>query len=263
MAPRNLLTAALLGVGDARQALQHVEVLLSASPDDQYLIALQTTAWRLLGDARYDAWCDYSQLVRPQLLQAPPPWPDLASFLADLKRSLERLHQRQEHPLLFQSLRHGTETTGDLTREQDPVIQALFQAFDAPIRDYLAYVGSGNDPLRRRNRGTYQYNGGWSVRLRSAGYHTNHVHPRGWISSAFYVGLPHGMTNATSPDGCLAFGEPGMITAPLLHAQHVVRPEPGRLVLFPSYFWHGTVPFHNEQTRLTVAFDVVPKPNVP
>ncbi|HUL47329.1 MAG TPA: putative 2OG-Fe(II) oxygenase [Steroidobacteraceae bacterium] len=29
-------------------------------------------------------------------------------------------------------------------------------------------------------------------------------------------------------------------------------------VLFPSYFWHGTVPFASEQPRLTVAFDVVP-----
>jgi tetratricopeptide (TPR) repeat protein len=258
-APRNLLTAALLGVGDARRALEHCEVLLSSTPDDQYLIALQTTAWRLLGDARYDAWCDYPQLVRPQWVQAPAPWPDLASFLADLKRSLEHLHEPHDHPLLFQSLRHGTETTGDLTREQDPVIKALFQAFDAPIRDYLAYIGTGTDPLRRRNRGTYQYNGGWSVRLRSAGYHTHHVHPRGWISSAFYIDLPAGMAHATSQDGCLAFGEPGMITAPPLHAQHVVRPEPGRLVLFPSYFWHGTVPFHSTQTRLTVAFDMVPE----
>jgi hypothetical protein len=37
-----------------------------------------------------------------------------------------------------------------------------------------------------------------------------------------------------------------------------VRPELGLLVLFPSYFWHGTLPFHSEQPRLTVAFDVVP-----
>lgn len=259
-AARNLLAAALLGTGDARGALDHCEALLSRTPDDQYLVALQTTAWRLLGDPRYEVFCDYGQLVRPQRLQAPAPWPDLASFLGDLKRSLERLHNPHGHPLLHQSLRHGTETTGDLTRETDAAIQALFGAFDAPIRDYLAHIGNGTDPLRRRNRGAYRYNGGWSVRLRSAGYHASHVHPRGWISSAFYVDLPDGMAEATSEDGCLAFGEPSIITAPPLRAQHVVRPEPGRLVLFPSYFWHGTVPFHSDKTRLTVAFDVVPGP---
>jgi tetratricopeptide (TPR) repeat protein len=259
-APRNLLAAALLGTGDARRALSYCEALLSGSPDDQYLVALQTTAWRLLGDPRYDAYCDYDQLVRPYLLQAPSPWPDLPSFLSDLTQSLERLHNPRGHPLLFQSLRHGTETTGDLTREADPVIQALFKALDAPIRNYMAFIGNGTDALRRRNRGAYRFNGGWSVRLRSAGYHASHVHPRGWISSAFYVDLPDGMAQASTQDGCLAFGEPSIATEPPLHAQRVVRPEPGKLVLFPSYFWHGTVPFHSEKTRLTVAFDVVPEP---
>jgi hypothetical protein len=31
------------------------------------------------------------------------------------------------------------------------------------------------------------------------------------------------------------------------------------LVLFPSYFWHGTVPFSSGHARLTVAFDAVPE----
>ncbi|HTV86095.1 MAG TPA: tetratricopeptide repeat protein [Dyella sp.] len=256
---KNLLAAALLGTGDARAALTHCETLLAAAPDDQYLIALQTTAWRLLGDGRYEAFCDYAKLVRAYRLQAPAPWTDLASFLADLKQSLERLHNPHGHPLLFQSLRHGTETTNDLTREADPVIQALFKAFDAPIRDYMAYIGNGGDPLRRRNRGAYRFNGGWSVRLHSAGYHNNHVHPRGWISSAFYVDLPDEMAQSSSLYGCLAFGEPSIITEPPLHAQHVVRPQAGRLALFPSYVWHGTVPFHSDKARLTVAFDVVPQ----
>ncbi|TAM33788.1 MAG: tetratricopeptide repeat protein [Rhodanobacter sp.] len=258
-AARNLLAAALLGVGDARHALHHCEALLTETPDDQYLIALQTTAWRLLDDVRHNAYCDYAHLVRPCRLQAPSGWPDLTSFLADLQRSLECLHDPHGHPLLFQSLRHGTETTADLTRHADPVIQALFRAFDAPIRDYLAHIGHGDDPLRRRHRDNYRFNGSWSVRLHSSGYHANHVHPRGWISSAFYVDLPEGMADATTPDGCLAFGEPGIVTTPPLHAQHSVRPEAGTLVLFPSYVWHGTVPFYSDRARLTVAFDAVPE----
>ena len=35
-------------------------------------------------------------------------------------------------------------------------------------------------------------------------------------------------------------------------------PSPGDLVLFPSYFWHGTLPFTSAQPRLTVAFDALP-----
>lgn len=260
-AARNLLVAALLGVGDARGALIHCDALLAGAPDDQYLIALQTTAWRLLGDARHDELCDYAQLAWPQQLQVPSPWTDLASFFADVKRSLERLHNPHGHPLLFQSLRHGTETTDDLTRSTDPAIQALFKTFDAPIRDYLTHIGHGSDPLRRRNNDNYRFNGSWSVRLRTAGYHNNHVHPRGWISSACYIDLPDSMANITTDDGCLTFGVPGIATTPTLHAEHVIRPEIGMLVLFPSYFWHGTVPFTSDRTRLTVAFDVLPSAN--
>jgi hypothetical protein len=37
-----------------------------------------------------------------------------------------------------------------------------------------------------------------------------------------------------------------------------VTPTIGQLALFPSYLWHGTVPFTDEAERLTVAFDIVP-----
>ena len=255
---RTLLVAAQLGVGSAAAALEHCEQLLLASPDDQYLIALYTTALRLLGDARYAALCDYRSLVLPLMLNPPAPWADLAAFLADVRTALNRLHDPDGHALLFQSLRRGTETTQDLTRSGDPAIQALFGAFAAPIERYLQHIGRGTDPLRRRNGGGWRFNGSWSVRLRDRGFHTSHVHPRGWISSACYVELPGCMTEGRTDEGILSFGQPGIITSPPLEPEHAVRPEPGMLVLFPSYCWHGTVPFTSPQTRLTVAFDSVP-----
>ena len=255
---RTLLAAAQLGLGDARAALAQCETLLAHAPDDQYLIALQTTAWRLLGDERYGQLCDYRNLVVPRQLEPPPPWSDMASFLTDLRASLNRLHDPHGHALLFQSLRRGTETTQDLVRSADPVIQALFRAFAAPLDDYLERIGRGSDPLRRRNHGRWRFNGSWSVRLQTCGFHTNHTHPRGWISSACYLELPDSMSDAETREGILTFGEPGIATRPALAAEYAVRPEVGMLVLFPSYFWHGTVPFSGDQARLTVAFDAVP-----
>jgi len=258
-AARTVLVAAQLGVGDARAALTHCDTLLANAPDDQYLIALQTTAWRLLGDERYAQLCDYRNLVLPFQLEAPPPWPDMVSFLADLKVSLNRLHDPHGHALLFQSLRHGTETTQDLSRSTDSVIRALFGTFAVPIRHYLEQVGHGSDPLRRRNNGRWRFNGSWSVRLHTSGFHTNHVHPRGWISSACYIELPDSMSDQRTQEGVLTFGEPSLVTTPVLNPEYSVRPSVGMLVLFPSYFWHGTVPFCSDQPRLTVAFDAVPE----
>jgi tetratricopeptide (TPR) repeat protein len=255
---RKLQCAAYLGIGEGAAALAECATLLPATPDDQYLIAMQTTALRLLNDSRYDALCDYDAMVSAQTLETPPGWNDLASFLTDVAARLGALHNPHGHRLLYQSLRQGTETTQDLSRSQDPVIQALFHSFAAPIARYRDQIGEGTDPLRRRNRGASRFNGSWSVRLHRAGYHNSHVHPRGWISSACYIRLPDSMTEQRSAEGILSFGAPGVITAPSLPAELSVRPEVGQLVLFPSYFWHGTLPFHSEQPRLTVAFDAVP-----
>jgi predicted Zn-dependent protease len=256
---RKLLCAAYLGVGEGVAAMTECATLLQATPDDQYLIAMQTTALRLMNDPRYDSLCDYNKMVLSQPIEAPSGWSDLASFLTEVTSRLNGLHNPRGHRLLYQSLRQGTETTQDLSRSQDPVIQALFHAFAAPIARYRDHIGQGKDPLRRRNRGASRYNGSWSVRLHSAGYHTSHVHPRGWISSACYIQLPDSMRAGHTAEGILSFGAPGMITTPSLDAELSVRPELGQLVLFPSYFWHGTLPFHSEQARLTVAFDVVPE----
>ena len=64
---------------------------------------------------------------------------------------------------------------------------------------------------------------------------------------------------APSSQGWIRFGQPPFITDPPLPAEHYVRPKPGRLVLFPSYMWHGTVPFTTDEARMTIAFDAVPK----
>jgi tetratricopeptide (TPR) repeat protein len=256
---RKLLCAAYLGVGDAQKAMTECVSLLQASPEDQYLIAMQTTALRLSRDPRYESFCDYDKMVQSSFLEVPPGWPDLNSFLTELTSHLNALHNPHGHRLLYQSLRQGTETTQDLSRSPDPVIQALFHTFAAPIARYRDYIGQGDDPLRRRNRGASRFNGSWSVRLHSGGYHTSHVHPRGWISSACYIQLPDSIRSGHTAAGTLSFGAPGMLTTPSLEAQFSVRPEVGLLVLFPSYFWHGTLPFHSEQPRLTVAFDAVPQ----
>ena len=256
---RKLLCAAYLGVGEGAAALAECAILLQATPDDQYLIAMQATALRLMNDPRYEALCDYDKMVLSQFLETPPGWSDLTGFLTELTSRLNALHNPHGHRLLYQSLRQGTETTQDLSRSEDPVIQALFHAFAAPIARYRDHIGQGQDPLRRRNQGASRFNGSWSVRLHRAGYHTSHVHPRGWISSACYIQLPDSMRAGRTGEGILSFGAPGMITTPLLDAELSLRPEVGQLVLFPSYFWHGTLPFHSEQPRLTVAFDVVPE----
>jgi hypothetical protein len=138
------------------------------------------------------------------------------------------------------------QTTQNLDRVDDPVVRALFPAIEGPIRRHIAAIGEG---------GGYRFHGSWSARLAPNGFHVNHLHPMGWISSACYIALPAAVD--LGHQGWIQFGEPGVPTAPALAAEHLVKPEPGLLVLFPSYMWHGTVPFSGGEPRLAVAFDLL------
>lgn len=249
------LCEAYLAVGDAGSSLDVAQRLLAMGPLDQHTFGLIATAWRLTGDPRYATLHDYGSLVRTSRIDTPEGWPNLEAFLAALAQSLERLHGFKTHPI-GQSVRHGSQTSYSLTLSEDPVIKAFFKAIDGPIRRHMASLGPGSDPVRSRNTGDYRFNGVWSVRLQPNGYHSNHLHPRGWLSSACYIALPAAVERGR--EGWLKFGEPGVPTTPVLAAEHFVKPEPGLLALFPSYMWHGTVPFGGDEPRLTIAFDVVP-----
>jgi len=98
--------------------------------------------------------------------------------------------------------------------------------------------------------------------LRREGYHVNHVHPQGWISSAYYVSVPAEVEDETERSGWIKFGEP-RFPVPGADAERYVKPRAGRLVLFPSYMWHGTMPIHGDEARMTIAFDAVPEDEPP
>lgn len=234
-----------LALGRAEQAVRRAEALQAARPNDQHAMALMATAWRLAGDPRYHGLYDYDRLVRAYRIDPPEGWSSLEDYLDDLGQALDIIHGPLTHPV-GQSLRHGSQTMRALFDYPQAPIRALFAAIDPPIRRHIAAIGAPGQ--------NYAIAGAWSVRLNSGGFHINHVHPEGWISSAFYVRTPSDMQGT---EGFLKFGEPGPPTAPHLKEEHLVKPEPGLLVLFPSYMWHGTVPFASQQKRLSCAFDIV------
>lgn len=246
-----------LATGKADLALEKARKGLAFSPENQSLWGWAATAARAVGDPLYKDLYDYDAMVGVYEIEAPAGWASLEAYLADLATALNAIHLYNEHPS-SQSLRHGSQTTYRLTGSNDPAIKAFFKAIDAPIRRHMAGMGEGSDPVRSRRSGDYRIEGAWSVRLKPGGFHKDHFHPEGWLSSAFYVETPDSALDSAEKQGWIRFGQPPFTTQPALPAEHFVRPKPGRLVLFPSYMWHGTVPFTTDERRLTIAFDAVP-----
>lgn len=249
---------ASLATGRAHEALAIAESLHRSDPADGQALAMRADALRMLGDDRYRELLDYTHFVRAGSIDVPAGWADLTTYLADLVRDLERSHTLTAHPI-GNSLREGTQVQLAPQESRFASIRAFPQAIDGPIRRYIEAIGHGPDPMRSRNSGGYRLAGMWSVRLRPHGFHVNHYHPQGWISSACYLDIPPAVAKQGG-EGWLKFAEPAFPTTPKLEPEYVLKPEPGLLALFPSYMWHGTVPFSGaaDERRLTIAFDVLP-----
>ncbi len=249
---------ALLSAGAAPDALSQFEAALVRGPFDQLALGGLALALRQEHDGRYGDLVDFGRYVRTYEIETPAGYGDLGSFNLALAGELNRLHTSKVEPL-EQTLRGGTQTIGRLFAQPAGPIGGVRRSIDAAIVDYIKSVpDDAAHPLSARKSDGFSYAGSWSCRLRSAGFHTNHVHPQGWISSAYYASLPGVVADEAGKQGWFKLGESNLALGERDCPERLIKPEVGLLVLFPSFYWHGTVPFTAPEDRLTVAFDVVP-----
>ena len=249
----------LLRAGDAEKSAFIAEEALKRAPHHQLTLALWGLALRKLEDEREQALNDYENFVQVYDLGAPEGFSDMESFNAALDEYLVKIHHdRREH--INQTSRGGTKTSGALFGVGHNLVEQLRARIDEAVADYIARMKENEThPLLARRAKDFRYSGSWSTRLADCGFHTNHVHPTGWISSAYYVAVPDVVREADDAQGWIKFGEPSFDAHLGEGIRRKVQPQQGRLVLFPSYMWHGTMPFRSQQIRTTIAFDVTPR----
>jgi tetratricopeptide (TPR) repeat protein len=244
----------LLRQGDAAAA-EAVALSQTRGPSAMTFWPYVSLAWRLSGDPRAQ-WLDgeghgaAGAYVRS--LEVDVSRRELAE-LADLLRQLHTLQRAYPE----QSVRGGVQTDRSILLRGEPQLQRLRRKLLEAVRQYVDGLPphDGGHPLLGLRRDRLLLEGSWSVQLTAQGYNVAHTHPRGWISSAFYVSLPPPEQMGPSPAGWIVLGEPPPELNLPLGAQCEIAPQPGRLVLFPSYAWHCTRPFAGGE-RLVVAFDI-------
>lgn len=253
----------LLTAGEPARAEALCAAILERDPYDQLALAYRGTAWQLMDDPREHWLLDYERMVVPVEVPLPAEFVDRESFFAALKSALESLHHTHAQPI-EQSVRGGTQTNGFLFRLKHPLLQTLEQQIRSAIVSACANFPQDKEhPFWGRQPSAphsdkLRFAGAWSVRLSDQGYHANHIHPQGWISSALYIALPDEVQHGNGTAGHIQFGSPLSELGLNLAPRKTVKPAVGTLVLFPSYMWHGTLPFHSQQPRITVAFDLLP-----
>jgi len=255
---RSLITQIAFRAGHPERAAEILEIRTAKDPDDQLAWAMLGLAWRLLDDPREYWLYDYDRLIMVTDVVPPDGSMSAEDYARHIAGFLDKLHVTTAEPG-GQSLRRGTQTNGALFARPEPAIQQFREAVTLAAEQAVARLPDDPDhPFLRRKSRSLGFSGSWSVRLAAGGHHVSHVHPEGWMSSAFYARLP-----AADPperkrhEGWIQFGVPPEHLGIELTPRRIIEPKPGRLVLFPSYMWHGTIPFSSGD-RLTAAFDYQP-----
>jgi hypothetical protein len=250
-----------LRAGRYAEAAEWAERYNLNAGDDQIGWSLLSIAWRMLGDPREDWLCDYERLVMVTEVPSPDGKLSPTEFATVVAAALDPLHQSQAAPG-NQSLKHGTQTSGDLFAYPDATIEAFRESISQAAAEAVAKLPDDPaHPFLRRKSTRFGFSGSWSVRLRGGGgHHVPHFHGHGWMSSAYYARLPQsGPEERARHHGWIEFGRPPDIFNIDVDPRRVVEPEVGRLVLFPSFMLHGTRPFGEAKgDRLTAAFDYQP-----
>ena len=255
----NLLVAA----GSQGQALELANDFLSRDPGDRQVLAALALARLDSGDeAGANELLDYEHLIR--VVDSPSAPADFAT-LGDFNQALAEQVCCDSSLSLSPTTKatRGGGQTGELNLNGSTALIAL--------QDFIRFaVGETAEQLRATGFGAHPAmaygTARWSLRawgtvLTAGGQQIPHMHPVGWLSGVYYVQLPDPAEQAHPQAGWLEFGCPparwSLASKPLLHC---VEPREGRLVLFPSYYFHRTRLFAGTDRRISVAFDVVPKP---
>ncbi len=254
------LAHVLIGQGAHRAALDACEACLEVDPGNTNALAIKAAALDEMGDrngARY--LIDFDRFIRPTQFDAPAGFDTLADFNGALARHIV------EHPLQVPDSA-GSVTRlgaipgghlGGLLSEPKGPMAAFEEMVEDAVREYrhaqpvdAAHPFLANPPPR------------WSLQIwgnvyNRTGVQQPHIHP-GWLSGVYYVRVP---AETRDPDrhqaGWIGFGRlPPNFRCEVEPETRALRPEEGLMVLFPSYFYHHTMPSESADTRISIAFDV-------
>ena len=153
----------------------------------------------------------------------------------------------------------GWHSRPDFLNRQDNGVSALTSWLSWGIRRMISAT-VGEDGFQ----GTLSLSG-WATICRTGAYHAPHSHPDSAWSGVYYVD-PGNKTPDQPLSGVLEFLDPRAgveaVTAPgdPYGEPFRVRPQPGLLVIFPSWLYHWVHPYTGQTPRIAISFNATQAP---
>lgn len=246
--------------GSPGEALEMLDACLGSYPGDTEALATKCVALNELGDRHaLDELMNFTDLIAKLDIATRFEPGRLAAFNTALAE-----HVKAHPTLTFEPEKNSTKgglQSGNLATEPKGPIARLESFIGEAVNAYMRErLGRIRHPFLAKVPAETNLRM-WGVILKSQGHQTAHIHSSAWISGCYYLKVPDAVSHATegSP-GWIEFGRPhprlGAKAEPVVAR---VRPEEGLMLLFPSFFYHATVPFASEEDRISIAFDVIPR----
>lgn len=224
------------------------------------LLAAQVEALAMTGDLdRSAALYALDNHLMSDSIAVPPGWPTLAAFNAQLTVELRNNPAARQHCAGKASV--DTLRIAEPLARDTPAMHALASSIIAVVTARVCSM-LPSDHLWLAAMPPVASMSLWGLVAGADGFERWHIHPNSWLSGTYYVDVPSAVVAAADGNaGCLVFGLPAQRVGDALaerHPDHIVRPTPGLLVTFPSYYHHWTLP-HGQQgeDRICIAFDIV------
>lgn len=247
------MAMALLRAERPAEALALCDRLLAASPSITTPLALKCAALERLGDAAALAeLMGLDRFVAVIDIDAVPGFADMDAFHAALEAELAAHPSLTFEPegLVTKSGRQSDELANAGTQ----AIAALADLARKALGDHATAVGGEDHPWLRARPDRWDLTL-WGTILSPGGAVEPHIHAPNWLSGVYYPAFPAALTQAQ--EGWFAIGAlPDTLGGG--GTRHLREPRPGRMILFPSYLWHCTLPFGGQDPRISFAFDLVP-----
>lgn len=250
------LVSVLLARGRAEEARPFISAQLQREPLSQEWLAHEATAARMLNQERYRELYAYERFAYPFDLEPPPGFESMGELNRRLAAALSERHRIGQQPL-DPVLRRWSRTSRILLSDPDTAVRGALDAFERAIEEYRRTLELSHDhPLARIRAGGTRITAAWPVRLQRHGFEVNHVDSEGAVTGIYYVEVPDEARDPGLRSGWLKLGEPRHAAAGL-GPERFIEPRPGRLVLFPSYMWHGTNRIYGEAPCTYISFTLV------
>ncbi|WP_339144279.1 2OG-Fe(II) oxygenase family protein [Pseudoalteromonas galatheae] len=240
-----------LGKFDNASAL--LEKVLHTNPNSQLALAWLSVVYQATDEKKHRELCNPEFILTTEL-QTPDGYTNREEFISELESCLLTLHQGKQAPS-EQTLVNGSQVSGGLLNRDIEIITKTKVQLLHDIEQSLKQLNATSEhPFLAHLNTQRQITGSWSVKLTEQGFHVSHIHPAGWISVVLYINTPEDDTE----NGVIEFGRPPLAPPYDFQPFRTVKPKRGQIVIFPSYFWHGTQPFTATENsyRMTLPLDI-------